>query len=1031
MPKASTGAANSLTEAADMVAKYIEDNRFTYSGAGSTDYSFPIIGSSFRTLSCSSFIQECLVQAGYDGFRGPQFLFAEESPEVALSELQRGGVNAEMIGYLSNLSASDLQPGDLLFTDWPHVVMCYAINGDQIQYKGVQECLNPEQDSYGSGFDGQTRSISSMGANGFYAIRVQDSGRKILARGNNNTESGEKIYEDSTMFKGSLDLKKTGLTKDDLRFMILASYVTQATTDTVVGIEIPDGEDDSKKAEIIVSPDKKGDGWISKKIDNYNYYGVKVGDDYKFFQTEQGIVKILDENNNPIGCYSNEHFSDNLSRINSHGAAGARSYQNDIFYTVPEIGKIKVLSISQTGDEYSFSEEVKNYANESEISSAMIPLELLVDFLNISASSDFMNKFEELVKNQEIVIKVTPRTVTTVTEVETTQDGEASAHVRGNAHFKQNENPTASSSGVETLGYDSEFDQNVDLGSININNYETTTTTNITYNAMLEKANTWFMRAQRDIKASTNTTVNTVEDTIPGEGIVSPGTGAFSADRIGEGNSAALNGALSLQNVLNMLGISAKFGYQLSPNQSNIEVVQSELILHEGKKETTRTTTTHTYNKGTMKYDDNTDAFLGLWKNKDGQYHKYAPKYDSDGKIVGVAEEACFDPEGKKVGYSDLYGDKKAYVGDLFVNADIMLFELLEMSENTQATSNIMKYILYRYTGTSYGVTNFDILLKMLGINVRNAGSDYNVKTDTVNGQMITPTKDQLKMAFESTPYADVLLGDLDKIYEVQEKYKVNGIFTAAVQIIESSAGTDLSGGYGAGSCCRFSLLGVDSFRGYDQNGRDQETENFARLISREDGYYFGSGNFTVSEIGKLYCDDEWSKRVKAVMSDMFSATGIKASIGTSDVVDFALQFEGMLQSEIPGFLGCTLSDGSITVYVDEWCAMFMSWCFDQCGLIPSKIPRGVYSVNDDDAMAAGKYRARGTYTPNPGDLIYFDYDGDGTDHVAIVVESDGNSVTWVGGNQGGGGSPSARHVTKGNASLDWGDIDGYWDMSD
>ena len=42
--------------------------------------------------------------------------------------------------------------------------------------------------------------------------------------------------------KGALDLEKTGLTKDALRELIVASYVTQATTDTVVGIEIPEEE---------------------------------------------------------------------------------------------------------------------------------------------------------------------------------------------------------------------------------------------------------------------------------------------------------------------------------------------------------------------------------------------------------------------------------------------------------------------------------------------------------------------------------------------------------------------------------------------------------------------------------------------------------------------------------------------------------------------------------------------------------------------------------------------------------------------
>lgn len=47
------------------------------------------------------------------------------------------------------------------------------------------------------------------------------------------------------ILKGTLDLEETGLTKDALRELIVSSYVTQATTDTIIGIEIPEDEMDS------------------------------------------------------------------------------------------------------------------------------------------------------------------------------------------------------------------------------------------------------------------------------------------------------------------------------------------------------------------------------------------------------------------------------------------------------------------------------------------------------------------------------------------------------------------------------------------------------------------------------------------------------------------------------------------------------------------------------------------------------------------------------------------------------------------
>lgn len=43
---------------------------------------------------------------------------------------------------------------------------------------------------------------------------------------------------DETVLKGGLDLEAMGLTKEDLRRLLLASYVTQATADTELGIEI-------------------------------------------------------------------------------------------------------------------------------------------------------------------------------------------------------------------------------------------------------------------------------------------------------------------------------------------------------------------------------------------------------------------------------------------------------------------------------------------------------------------------------------------------------------------------------------------------------------------------------------------------------------------------------------------------------------------------------------------------------------------------------------------------------------------------
>ena len=83
------------------------------------------------------------------------------------------------------------------------------------------------------------------------------------------------------------------------------------------------------------------------------------------------------------------------------------------------------------------------------------------------------------------------------------------------------------------------------------------------------------------------------------------------------------------------------------------------------------------------------------------------------------------------------------------------------------------------------------------------------------------------------------------------------------------------------------------------------------------------------------------------------------------------------------------------------WCACFASWCGDQAGLIESgKMPK--FSLCDDGIawfQSKGKWKSQG-YSPAPGTLIFFDWNGDGTsDHVGIVEKTEGNVIYTVEGN--------------------------------
>lgn len=87
-----------------------------------------------------------------------------------------------------------------------------------------------------------------------------------------------------------------------------------------------------------------------------------------------------------------------------------------------------------------------------------------------------------------------------------------------------------------------------------------------------------------------------------------------------------------------------------------------------------------------------------------------------------------------------------------------------------------------------------------------------------------------------------------------------------------------------------------------------------------------------------------------------------------------------------------------------EWCACFVSWAADQCGYIDAGIlPRfaGVASEGIPWFQQRGQFEDA-SYTPAPGDIIFFDWESDGlSDHVGIVVNAENGTVNTIEGNSG------------------------------
>ncbi|MGE4214438.1 MAG: CHAP domain-containing protein [Anaerotignaceae bacterium] len=84
-----------------------------------------------------------------------------------------------------------------------------------------------------------------------------------------------------------------------------------------------------------------------------------------------------------------------------------------------------------------------------------------------------------------------------------------------------------------------------------------------------------------------------------------------------------------------------------------------------------------------------------------------------------------------------------------------------------------------------------------------------------------------------------------------------------------------------------------------------------------------------------------------------------------------------------------------------EWCACFVSWCLNQAGYSEPKFA-GCASQGVPWFQSHGQW-AKGNYMDlAPGDVIFFDWEGDGSaDHVGIVIGTDGTRVYTVEGNSG------------------------------
>lgn len=158
----------------------------------------------------------------------------------------------------------------------------------------------------------------------------------------------------------------------------------------------------------------------------------------------------------------------------------------------------------------------------------------------------------------------------------------------------------------------------------------------------------------------------------------------------------------------------------------------------------------------------------------------------------------------------------------------------------------------------------------------------------------------------------------------------------------------------------------------------------------------------TADEMAAQYSfSDSQKAQLAELLSDeyssMWSAVLCGIHNGSGDIVAAAVSQLGNVGSEPYwswyGFGGRV-----------EWCACFVSWCANECGYIDAGVLPKFATCESQGVLwfqERGLWQdASSGYIPSPGDIIFFDWNGDGrAQHVGIVEYVEGQIVHTVEGN--------------------------------
>ncbi len=149
---------------------------------------------------------------------------------------------------------------------------------------------------------------------------------------------------------------------------------------------------------------------------------------------------------------------------------------------------------------------------------------------------------------------------------------------------------------------------------------------------------------------------------------------------------------------------------------------------------------------------------------------------------------------------------------------------------------------------------------------------------------------------------------------------------------------------------------------------------------------------------------DVWESRFASVpLSGEWDRDLLKIAETQLGYTESQRNFDAVLNEDGEGYTlkGWTRYGAWYGIPYGDWCAMFISFCLNYADIPESAIPYDCATTTWIDSLSErGMYAPAGSYDPKPGDLIFFDWEGDGlSDHVGIVWAVNPGSITTIEGN--------------------------------